>query len=233
MNISIIRYRLKETTNSIDGTLYIDGSRICDTAENAQFHIPVGTYAIEATKCQVQKRNIPVISLTSNPSSLTSNPSSLTLCRNCEACALVADKNEKASLKIINAIHHVMEKGKAEGKPEEVYMQEARAMEASLPKHAPRDPMPFCPQIKAGNSAWHETDGGIIVGQYLQPGVVIKSRPMFEAIYERIRKNIERQKQREQNGTCSNSAESQPGADVSQRGAEVTVTITEDYKFKY
>ena len=68
MNISIIRYRLKEATNSIDGTLYIDGSRICDTAENAQFHIPVGTYAIEATKCQVQKRNIPVISLTSNPS---------------------------------------------------------------------------------------------------------------------------------------------------------------------
>ena len=221
MNISIIRYRLKETTNSIDGTLYIDGSRICDTAENAQFHIPVGTYAIEATKCQVQKRNIPVINLHA------------VVCRNCEACALVADKNKKASLKIINAIHHVMERGKAEGKPEEVYMQEARAMEASLPKHAPRDPMPFCPQIKAGNSAWHETDGGIIVGQYLQPGVVIKSRPMFEAIYERIRKNIERQKQREQNGTCSNSAESRPGGDVSQRGAEVTVTITEDYKFKY
>ena len=221
MNISIIRYRLKEATNSSDGTLYIDGSRICDTAENAQFHIPVGTYAIEATKCQVQKRNIPVINLHAN------------VCRNCEACALVADKNEKASLKIINAIHHVMERGKAKGKPEEVYMQEARAMEASLPKHAPRDPMPFCPQIKAGNSAWHETDGGIIVGQYLQPGVVIKSRPMFEAIYERIRKNIERQKQREQNGTCSNSAESRPGDDVSQRGAEVTVTITEDYKFKY
>lgn len=221
MNISIIRYRLKEATNSIDGTLYIDGSRICDTTENAQFHIPVGTYAIEATKCQVQKRNIPVINLHA------------VVCRNCEACALVADKNKKASLKIINAIHHVMERGKAEGKPEEVYMQEARAMEASLPKHAPRDPMPFCPQIKAGNSAWHETDGGIIVGQYLQPGVVIKSRPMFEAIYERIRKNIERQKQREQNGTCSNSAESRPGVDVSQRGAEVTVTITEDYKFKY
>lgn len=196
MNISIIRYRLKEATNSIDGTLYIDGSRICDTAENAQFHIPVGTYAIEATKCQVQKRNIPVINLHAD------------VCRNCEACALVADKNEKASLEIINAIHQVMERGEAEGKPEEVYMQEARAMEASLPKHAPRDPMPFCPQIKAGNSAWYETDSGIIVGQYLQPGVVIKSRPMFEAIYERIRKNLE-------------------------RGAEVTVTITEDYKFKY
>ena len=196
MNISIIRYRLKEASNSIDGTLYIDGSRICDTAENAHFHIPVGTYAIEATKCQVQKRNIPVIKLHD------------ALCRNCEACTLVADKNEKASLKIINAIHHVMEKGKADGKPKEVYMQEARAMEASLPKHAPRDPMPFCPQIKAGNSAWHETDSSIIVGQYLQPGVVIKSRPMFEAIYERIRKNIE-------------------------RGAEVTITITEDYKFKY
>ena len=50
-------------------------------------------------------------------------------------------------------------------------------------------------------------DGGIIVGQYLQPGVVIKSRPVFEAIYERIRKNLE----------C---------------GADVTIT-TEDYRFKY
>lgn len=196
MNISIVRYRLK--TESIDGRLYIDGQHICDTAENAENHIPVGTYPVVATKCQVRKRNIPVISLTSHPSPLT-------LCRDCEACSLVAEKNEKASMKLINAIHHVMEKGKAEGKPEEVYMEEARALEASLPKHAPKDPMPFCPQIKAGNSAWKETDGAIIVGQYLQPGVVIKSRPIFDALYERIRKNIDRE-------------------------SEVTITITENYQ---
>lgn len=193
MNITIIRYRLKEATHSIDGTLYIDGTRICDTAENAGFRIPAGTYAITTTKCQVQKRSIPVIELHEAS------------CRNCAACSLVADKNEKACMKLINAIHHVMEKGKLDGKPEVVYMQEASDKEASLPKHAPRDPMPFCPQIKAGNSSWHQTDGSIIVGRYLQPGVAIKSRPVFEAIYERIRKNIERR-------------------------SPVTITITEHYR---
>lgn len=195
MNISIIRYRFKSAANSIDGTLYIDGDRICDTAENAQHHIPIGTFTVEATKCQVRKRNIPVINLHKD------------ICRDCEACALVAQKNEAESLKLVSAISHVMEKGKLEGKPEAVYMAEARAMEASQPKHAPRDPMPLCPQIKAGNSAWNDTDGSILVGQYLQPGVVLKSRPVFEAIYERIRKNIE-------------------------RGNEVKITIVEDYKFK-
>lgn len=178
MNISIIRYRIKN--DSIDGTLYIDGQRICDTAENSTHRIPCGTYAIEATKCQVQKRNIPVINVHKS------------ICRNCEACALVAEKNEAASMKLINAIHYVMEKGKNEGKPEEEYMAEARALEATLPAHAPKEDMPFCPQIKAGNSAWHQTDGSILVGTYLQPGVVLKSRPTFEALYERIRKNIER-----------------------------------------
>lgn len=195
MNISIIRYRCKSVANSIDGTLYIDGDRICDTAENAKNHIPCGTFIVEATKCQVLKRNIPVINIHKD------------ICRNCEACSLVAQKNETESLKLISAISYVMEKGKLEGKPEAVYMAEARAMEASQPKHAPRDPMPFCPQIKSGNSAWNTTDGSILVGQYLQPGVVLKSRPMFEAIYERIRKNIE-------------------------RGNEVKITIVEDYKFK-
>lgn len=191
MNISIVRYRLN--TESIDGRLYIDGQHICDTAENAEIHILVVTYPVAATKCQVRKRNIPVINLHKS------------ICRDCEACSLVAEKNEKASMKLINAIHHVMEKGKAEGKPEEVYKEEAIALEASLPKHAPKDPMPFCPQIKAGNSAWKKTDEAIIVGQYLQPGVVIKSRPFFDALYERIRKNIDRE-------------------------SEVTITITENYQ---
>ena len=80
MNISIVRYRLK--TESIDGRLYIDGQHICDTAENAEIHIPVGTYPVVATKCQVRKRNIPVINLHES------------ICRNCEACSLVAEKNE-------------------------------------------------------------------------------------------------------------------------------------------
>lgn len=178
MNISIVRYRLAK--ESIDGHLYIDGQFICDTAENAEFKIPCGTYSVEAVKCPHLKRNISVINISKD------------VCRNCQSCVQVAEKNEKASMKIINAIYHVIEKGRADGKPEEVYMAEANALEATLPKHAHKEPMPFCPQIKAGNAVWKETDGSIVVGETCLPGMVIKSRPYFEALYERIRKNLDR-----------------------------------------
>ena len=56
-------------------------------------------------------------------------------------------------------------------------------------------PMPrFCPQIKPGNGVYGRRDGSIILGSYLAPGIVRKSRQAFDALYERIRKNIERGK---------------------------------------
>lgn len=193
MNITIIRYRLKSSKNSIDGTLYIDGNRICDTTENSKFYIAPGTYPIEATRCAIAGRNIPAINV---------HPD---LCRDCSLCAATSETNEKARLKGISAIHHVIMKGKEQGKSEAEYTAEALAFEKSLPLYVPQEPMPVCPRLRAGNCVWNETDGSIIVGQYLQPGVVIKSRPIFETLYDRIRKNLE-------------------------RGGEVTLTLVDDFK---
>lgn len=46
--------------------------------------------------------------------------------------------------------------------------------------------------IMPGNGVYNLIDGSIIVGKHLVPGIVTHSRPAFDALYERIRKNIER-----------------------------------------
>lgn len=87
----------------------------------------------------------------------------------------------------------------------------------------------YCPMIKPGNGVYHREDGSIIVGEYLAPGCLKHPKEAFDAIYDRIRKNVERQKQREQNRACSNSAESRNGVGDSQRSNDVTLIIEERY----
>lgn len=50
----------------------------------------------------------------------------------------------------------------------------------------------FCPMIKVGNGAYNHTDGSIIVGEYLQPGILIHSSEAFDKLYERIKKSVQR-----------------------------------------
>lgn len=47
-------------------------------------------------------------------------------------------------------------------------------------------------RIESGNGVYKRTDGSIIVGKHLIPGILTHSRPAFDALYDRIRKNIER-----------------------------------------
>lgn len=49
-----------------------------------------------------------------------------------------------------------------------------------------------CPQIKAGNGVYHREDGSIIVGKHITPGCLSHPKDTFDALYDRIRKNIER-----------------------------------------
>ena len=56
MNIIIKRIRVRPET--IDGHLYIDGIKICDTAENANGASPEGTYPITLLRCKQYKRNM-------------------------------------------------------------------------------------------------------------------------------------------------------------------------------
>lgn len=61
MNITVTRYRKKSET--IDGRLTIDGTSICDTAENALHAIPAGQYRVSIIKCKQHARKMPVILL--------------------------------------------------------------------------------------------------------------------------------------------------------------------------
>lgn len=64
MNITIKRYRQK--TDTIDGHLYIDGQKVCDTAENAHAAVPEGTYSVVISKCLQYSRKMPIIQFTDN-----------------------------------------------------------------------------------------------------------------------------------------------------------------------
>lgn len=50
----------------------------------------------------------------------------------------------------------------------------------------------ICPMIKPGNGVFNRFDGSIIVGKYICPGCLTHAKSAFDALYERIRKNIER-----------------------------------------
>ena len=56
MNIVIKRIRVRPET--IDGHLYIDGTKICDTAENATGALPEGEYQIHIQKCKQYSKNV-------------------------------------------------------------------------------------------------------------------------------------------------------------------------------
>lgn len=51
----------------------------------------------------------------------------------------------------------------------------------------------FCPMIKVGNGVFNRTDGSIIVGEYLQPGILLHSGNAFEKLYQRIKKATQRE----------------------------------------
>lgn len=61
MNIVITRYRKK--TETIDGSLTIDGLYICDTAENAQSAVLSGEYNLKIVKCKQHARKMPLLVL--------------------------------------------------------------------------------------------------------------------------------------------------------------------------
>ena len=49
-----------------------------------------------------------------------------------------------------------------------------------------------CVQLCPGNGVHNRTDGSIIVGKYICPGCLSHPKQAFDALYQRIRKNIER-----------------------------------------
>ena len=174
MKITIQRIRINDLT--IDGQLWIDNIKVCDTAESAINCLPNGVYKICIDKCAKANRRIPRISLQNKP-----------CC--CKCC-----KIEESRFEIYGKEYDSLKEAVQENKSDE----ELKALECNLTEmtcsRLKRHPSYYCPQIRSGNGVFGVTDGSILLGTYLAPGIVKKSRQAFDAIYERIRKNIERGK---------------------------------------
>lgn len=82
MNITLSRYR--KQADHIDGRLKTDQGILCDTVENAETAIPVGTYQISIIKCKQHSRKKPVIIVKKVPE--------------CKKCTLMECVNNNTSM---------------------------------------------------------------------------------------------------------------------------------------
>lgn len=54
-------FTIRKKGDAIDGHLFIDDQKICDTAENAKSAIKTGTYPVVIIKCKQHARKMPVV----------------------------------------------------------------------------------------------------------------------------------------------------------------------------
>lgn len=186
MKIIINRIRIQDQTT--DGQLFIDGQHICDTAEATPKLIPAGTYQISLFKCTRSKRKIPILQL-DQTGYYQGNPTP----RKCNRCRTIADEHEHNRLsvcdKLAQSLHIQIPYPEVVALEKRLTADVCQRLLHSLQKS---HDMANCPKILPGNGVYHRYDGGIIVGRYLQPGVVIQSHPIFDRLYERIEKAISR-----------------------------------------
>lgn len=80
--MEILIKRISRNGVILDGALYVNGNKLCDTAENAQVSIPAGTYRVTTHYCKQLARTIPMISNI----------------RNCGNCTPIEDWNASSVL---------------------------------------------------------------------------------------------------------------------------------------
>lgn len=104
MQIVIKRIRIKG--EAIDGHLYIDGSKICDTAENAEYCLKPGTYPVVRHKCKQYARFVPAIL----SGSIETQESLSAFCEHCQKLDLVFSNTTLPcfcpQIKMGNGIHN-------------------------------------------------------------------------------------------------------------------------------
>ncbi len=59
--MDIIIKRTHTTAGAIDGILSVDGTRVCDTEENAAAALAEGTYPVAVCKCRQHARKMPLV----------------------------------------------------------------------------------------------------------------------------------------------------------------------------
>lgn len=160
MHIELRRYRLKG--ESIDGQIFIDGTKVCDCAENAHHCLPPGEYQVQVIKCHQHARKMPIIMLPACESSRVSEFQSSKIETLKPASATETLKPQCAHCKKLPFVGN----------------------NTSMPCK--------CVQLCPGNGVYNRTDGAILLGKYLAPGCLTHPKTAFDTLYERIRKNSER-----------------------------------------
>lgn len=77
--INLHLYRHSIGGVACDGTLHINGIRICDTAENAKHRPPVGNYRIVLRHSKIHGRKVPMLQPLDSQEMPTSTPPCLTI----------------------------------------------------------------------------------------------------------------------------------------------------------
>ena len=189
MEIIINRIRKKELTT--DGILSIDRLHICETAEATPTMLPSGKYRISIFKCPKDKRNIPIVLFGDNTHD-TCSPFS----DKCKCCTDTAE----AHLKIRMQEYETLERCRfKEEQHEEIHRFESEVVKASRLRHieieASIGNKCYCPRILPGNGVYNRTDGAILIGRYLAPGILTQSREYFDRLHDRIEKTLARGKE--------------------------------------
>ena len=167
MNIVITRTR--GTIDAIDGTLFIDGEYVCDTAENRQTALPAGDYRVVRHYCKQYKRFMPIITAMSDEQRAVSDE--------------LFEREEG--------------RGKREEFPDGFTTPKRYTLNYTprctlceqLTEVSLNTLMPcHCPMLKPGNGVCNRTDGSIILGTHICPGCLKQPQQAFEPLVERIRK---------------------------------------------
>ena len=159
MNIVITRTR--RTIDAIDGTLFIDGEYVCDTAENRQTALPAGDYRVVRHYCKQYKRFMPIITAMSDEQRAVSSK--------CHVEKLASH----GSLLIAQC-------SQLTARCEQCEQLTEVSLNTLMPCH--------CPMLKPGNGVCNRTDGSIILGTHICPGCLKQPLQAFEPLVERIRK---------------------------------------------
>ncbi len=172
MKITIKRIRVRPET--IDGHLYIDGIKICDTAENAKGALPEGEYRVTIAYCKQYKRKV-----------LCLSPACPEFCRREELRLEAATREAIVTGDEVSGLRTESESclegsTRCEACPQMKWV----FYDTTLPI--------YCPQLKIGNGVYNRPDGSIIVGTHIVPGCLLHSKEAYDPLYQRIRKSIER-----------------------------------------
>ena len=172
--MEIIINRTHVGKRSVDGSVYIGGTYVCDSTEALATRLPEGHYELTMRKCPKAARKVPCLQVPGQPG--------------CTLCCSIHDRRCKIRLSTYDNLLQAIGQGMPDN---ELLLLQNEAEDCE--RAALRDiPQTVCHRLCTGSGVLGQGDGGILLGTSLVPGIVCNSRRAFDSLCERIRKNLER-----------------------------------------